>query len=141
MMFFSQIDPATAAAAATTASGILSTRSDAMVILVIFLALGGLWIWKVLIPRQAAEQKLRDDMTKILATNSDTLAELSKVSGSIHSTTANSNTTLNAMIAIKTMEVDCIEHIANHAGCDLTRPLSEIRGVLKAVEHGATVRS
>jgi hypothetical protein len=140
-MLFAQVDPATAAAAASTASSILSTRSDAMVILVLGLVVLGLWVWKVLIPRQAAEQKLRDDMTKILATNSDTLAELSKVSGSIHENATHSNTTLNAMVAIKHMEVDCIEHIANHAGCDLTRPLSEIRGVLKAVEHGATVRS
>jgi hypothetical protein len=136
-----QVDPATAATAVTSVTGILSSRSDAMVILVLGLACLGLWLWKVHIPRQASEQKLRDDTTKILAVNSDTLAELSKVSGAIHATATHSNTTLNAMVAIKHMEVDCIEHIATKAGCDLTRPLSEIRGVLKAVEHGATVRS
>ena len=138
---FGQVDPATAATAVTTATGILSTRSDAMIILVIVLAGVGLWIWKVLIPRQASEQKLREDMTKILATNSDTLAELSKVSSSIHTNTSQSNTTLNAMVAIKYMEVDCIEVIAKNSGLDLTKPLSEIRGVLKAVEHGATSRN
>lgn len=138
--YFAQIDPATAAAAASSASSILSSRSDAMVILVLSLALAGLWLWKVHIPRQAAEQKLRNDTTQILAVNSDTLAEISKVSGAIHATSMHSNTTLNAMVAIKHMEVDCIEHIATKSGCDLTRPLSEIRGVLKAVEHGATVR-
>lgn len=138
---FSQVDPAAAATAVTSVTGILSSRSDAMVILVLVLGGLGIWIWKVVIPQKESEKKNREEMTKILAVNSDTLAELSKITGSIHTNTTHSNTTLNAMIAIKHMEVDCIEYIAEKSGYDLTKPLSEIRGVLKAVEHGATVRS
>lgn len=134
-VIFAQVDVTTAAG---TASSILADRSDAMVILVAVLGILVLWIWKVLIPQKASDQKLREADKEIHQTNAATLAKLSEVTTGIHATTQHSNTTLNAMLIVKKIELDCLTKVSLHTGCDLRESLSEARGVLMAVEAGVT---
>jgi cytoskeletal protein RodZ len=131
-----QIDAATSVTGAATS--ILSDRSDAMVILVGMIALAGFWLWKVHMPRQQFEQKLREADKAIHQSNANTLEELSKVTTTVHQTTTHSNTTLRAMVEVKEIELDCIGRVAEKAQCDISSQLAEARGVLRAVRAGAT---
>ncbi len=129
------MDPTTAI---NTGTSLLSNRSDAMVILVGFLALAALWIWKVHIPRVESERKLHEANKEIHQTNADTLGELCKVTTSIHATATHSNTTLRAIVEIKEIELECIDVIAEKTQCDIRDKISEARGVMRAVRVGAT---
>lgn len=124
--------------AVSTATGILADRSDAMVILVLGIVAFVWWMWKVHIPRQESERKLREADKEIHAANANTLAELSKITTGIHQTTTHSHTTIRAMLEVKEIELDCIDSVAEKSGCDLRANLSEARGVLRAVRAGAT---
>lgn len=132
------MDPGTVSTAVTTTTSFLADRSDAMVILVIFIAFGAWWMWKVQIPRLESERKLREADKEIHQANAATLAELSKITTGIHQSTSNSNTTLRAMLVVKKIEIDCIDKVSTAAGCDIRDKLAEARGVLRAVEAGAT---
>lgn len=133
---FAQVD--TAATAVSAASSILEGRSESLVILVLFVAAGLLWVWKVTLPRMDSDRKLREADKEIQKTNSETLQKLTDVTSTIHRTTSKSSHTMSAFLEIKKIEVDCIENVATKVGCDLIKPLSEIRGVLKAIEAGST---
>jgi hypothetical protein len=128
----------TVSTAVNTTTSFLSDRSDAMVILVAVIVLFALWLWKVHIPRQESERKLREADKEIHSANAATLAELSKITTGIHQHTAHSTTTLRAMIEVKEIEIDCIDKVSNAAGCDIRDKLAEARGVLRAVRAGAT---
>lgn len=121
-----------------TASTILEDRSDAMVILVAVLGILALWIWKVLIPQKASEQKLREADKEIHAQNASTLSKLTDVAKSIHTTTMHSNSTLRAFTEIKHKELCMLDKVSTAAGCDIKSDLSECRGILSAVRAGAT---
>lgn len=123
---------------ATTVSSILSGRSDAMVILIGTMLLGGFWLWKIHLPRQESDRKLREADKAIHETNSQTLAELGKVTAGVHSTTVDSNKTLRAMIEVKHIEIDCLSAVSEFTKCDIREQLAEARGVLRAVAHGVT---
>ena len=129
------MDPTTAI---NTGTSLLSNRSDAMVILVGVLALIGLWIWKVHIPRVESERKIHEANKEIHQTNANTLGELSKVTSSIHATATHSNTTLRAIVEIKEIELECIDVIAEKTQCNIREKISEARGVMRAVRAGAT---
>ena len=129
------MDPTTAI---STGTSLLSNRSDAMVILVAFLALAALWIWKVHIPRVESERKLHEANKEIHQTNADTLGELCKVTTSIHATANHSNTTLRAIVEIKEIELECIDVIAEKTQCNIKDKISEARGVMRAVRVGVT---
>lgn len=135
MSYFAQIDPNTAVNATTS---ILEGRSESLIILVLVILVFGFWLWKIHLPRVESEKRLREADKEIQKTNTQTLAEISKVTASIHGTTHHSSNTLSAMLTVKKIEVDCIEAVSQNSGIDLTKQLSEIRGVLKAVESGAT---
>jgi cytoskeletal protein RodZ len=124
--------------AVSTATGILADRSDAMIILVGVIVLAALWLWKVHIPRQESERKLREADKEIHAANANTLSELSKITTGIHQTTTHSHTTIRAMLEVKEIELDCIDTVSEKAGCDIRAKISEARGVLRAVRAGAT---
>jgi hypothetical protein len=132
------MDPGTVSTAVTTTTSFLTDRSDAMVILVMVIAFGVLWMWKVHIPRQESERKLREADKEIHQANASTLAELSKITTGIHQSTAHSSTTLRAMLEVKEIEIDCIDKVSTAAGCDIRDKLAEARGVLRAVRVGAT---
>ncbi len=135
-MDLAQVDVGTAAVG--TASSILADRSDAMVILVGVLGLVALWVWKVILPQKASEQRLRDADKAIHQQNAATLSELGKVTTGIHQTTLHSNTTLRAIVEVKEIELECIGKIADVAKCDIRDKLAEARGVMRAVRAGAT---
>jgi len=130
-----QIDAGTAA---NTATSILADRSDAMVILVGLILLCALWIWKIHLPQKQSEQKLREADKAIHQTNAQTLSELSKMTAKIYHTTSHSSNTVKAIAEVKTIELDCIDMIANQVQCDITAKTAEARGVLRAVRVGAT---
>jgi hypothetical protein len=128
----------TVSTAVNSTTSFLADRSDAMVILVIFIAFFGWWFLKVHIPRQESERKLREADKEIHSANAATLAELSKITTGIHQNTVHSTTTLRAMVEVKEIEIDCIDKVSNAAGCDIRDKLAEARGVLRAVRAGAT---
>lgn len=130
-----QVDPVSTAG---EVSNFLGNRSDAMVILVGVMALFGFWLWKIHLPRQDSDRKLREADKAIHETNAQTLAELGKVTSGVHVTTIDSNKTLRAMVEVKHIEIDCLGIVAKAANCDLKEQLAEARGVLRAVAHGAT---
>lgn len=132
---FAELDTNTVTGAA---SSILSDRSDAMLILVGLICLFGFWLWKIHLPRQESEQKLREADKAIHQSNAATLEELSKVTTTVHQTTTHSNTTLRAMVEVKEIELDCIDKVASATQCDIRSELAEARGVLRAVRAGAT---
>ena len=125
-------------AAASTASSILADRSDAMVILVGLIGLVAFWLWKIHLPQKQSEQKLRESDKIIHEINSQTLSELSKLTGGIHQTTQHSSSTIRAMVEVKEIEIECMGKIAELTKCDIRDKLSEARGVLRAVRAGAT---
>ena len=125
-------------AAAGTASSILADRSDAMVILVGMIGLVALWVWKILIPQKASDQKLREADKEIHLANAATLQKLGEVTTGIHQVTIHSNTTLRAMVEVKDLEFDVMGKISQHTGCDVKEELAEMRGVMRAVRSGAT---
>jgi hypothetical protein len=137
MLIFLQVD--TAVTAAGTVSNILTDRSDAMVILVAVLGILALWVWKVLIPQKASDQKLREADKEIHQANAATLAKLSEVTAGIHATTQHSNTTLRAIIEVEELKLDIVGKVAEAAGCDVRTELGKCHGVLIAVRAGATV--
>jgi hypothetical protein len=128
----------TVSTAVNTTTSFLADRSDAMVILVIVIGFFGWWMWKVHIPRQESERKLREADKEIHQANANTLAELSKITTGIHQNTLHSTTTLRAMVEVKEIEIDCLDKVSNKAGCDIRDKLAEARGVLRAVRAGAT---
>lgn len=135
-MILAQVDTVTTATGA--ASSILADRSDAMVILVGLILLCALWIWKIHLPQKQSEQKLREADKEIHATNSRTLAELTKMTAKIDNTTNHSSNTIKAIAEVKSIELDCIDEIAGKVHCDVTAMTAEARGVLRAVRLGAT---
>lgn len=137
MFFFAQ-DPATAVTAANAASTLLSGRSDSMIMLAGVGVLAGLWIWYIAIPKSKADvdsRKMQDETSRMHA---ETLDKLTQVTSAIHTNTSRSGTTLNAIMTIKKLEIDCFDTIANATNCNLNRQISEMRGVVMAVENGAT---
>jgi cytoskeletal protein RodZ len=124
--------------AVSTATGILADRSDAMVILILAIALAGLWLWKVHIPSRESERKLREADKEIHSANAKTLAELSTVTAGIHNVTTHSHSTVRALVEVKEIELDCLDAVSEKAGCDLRSKLSEARGVIRAVRAGVT---
>jgi len=124
--------------AVNTASNVLADRSDAMIILVAVIVLFALWLWKVHIPRQESERKMREADKEIHQSNASTLSELSKITTGIHQNTTHSSTTLRAIVEVKEIELDCLGILADKTGCDIREKLSEARGVLRAVRAGAT---
>lgn len=132
------MDTATAATAINSTSSFLADRSDAMVILVGLILLGALWIWKVHIPRQESDRRMREADKEIHRTNSETLSQLSKVTENISKTTSSSCTTIHAMVEVKEIELNCISSIADKTQCDIKEQIAEARGVLRAVKAGVT---
>jgi hypothetical protein len=137
MFFFAQ-DPATAATAATAASSLLSGRSDSMLVLAGVLVLAGLWIWYIAIPKSKVDQESRKMQDETSRMHAETLDKLTQITSTIHNTTSKSGTTLNAIMMLKKIEVECFDIIANETKCNIGRQLSEMRGVVMAVENGAT---
>lgn len=135
---FAQIDPVTTATAASTASSLLSDRSDAMVILVGVLGIVALWIWKIQIPAKQSEQKLREADKEIHHQNAATLAELSKVTTGIHDKTVHTHKNLTAMMEVKDIELDCLSKLADYTKCNIQSELSEAKGVIRSIRAGAT---
>lgn len=123
---------------AGSVGSLLADRSDAMVILVGVMVLFGFWMWKIHLPRQESDRKLKEADKIIHETNSKTLAELGRVSAGVHVTAIDSNKTLRAMVEVKHIELDCLAVVSRAANCDLKEQLAEARGVLRAVAHGVT---
>ena len=136
MEFIFAQDPVSATAGSV--GNLLADRSDAMVILVGVMVLFGFWMWKIHLPRQESDRKLKEADKLIHETNALTLAELGKVTAGVHITTIDSNKTLRAMVEVKHIELDALAIVSRAANCDLREQLAEARGVLRAVAHGAT---
>lgn len=123
---------------------LLSDRGDAMLILTIILAMGGLWVWKVVIPERAArrdQDTLREAArleteklhSETLAKQADTIAALGQVTATIHDTTTHTHNNTTVLLQAVSLQVDCAEKLSQHVGCDSVRDsLSELRGLIKA---------
>ena len=135
MFAFAQTEVTTAVSAA---SSLLDGRSDAMVILVAVLVIVAVWIWKVVLPQKASDQRPRDADKEIHRQNANTLAELSKVTTGIHDKTAQSHKTLSAMVEVKEIELCALGKISDFTKCDIREEISEAKGVLRAIRVGAT---
>ena len=139
-MFFAQSTIfAQAETTATAVSSVLSGRSDPMIILVAVLVLAGLWIWYIAVPRAASDRKIQEASQETSRINAETLKQLTAVTTSMHGRVNQSGTTLNAILTIKKIEIDCFDAIATATNCNLNKQISEMRGVVMAVENGATV--
>lgn len=126
-----------------SATSLLQDRGDAMLILTSIFALAGLWIWKVVIPERAArrEQDVLREAARIeteklhsetLAKQAETIAALGQVTAMIHDTTTHTHNNTAVLIRLSELQVDCIEKISQHCGCDAVREsLSEMRGIIK----------
>jgi len=125
------------------ATSLLSNRGDAMLILTIIFALGGLWVWKIVIPERAArrEQDALREAARIeteklhsetLAKQADTIAALGQVTATIHDTTRHTHSNTNVLMRAAELQMECADRISQHVGCDAVRDsLSELRGIIK----------
>lgn len=125
--------------AATTTAELLKGRSDAMIILIIVVVAVVLWTWKVYLPQMESERLLRAADKEITRTNASTLEALSKVVASIHGDVRHAGTTARAIFELEKLGIDCFEVISIKTGCDLTREIGKMRGVVIAMESGATI--
>lgn len=122
---------------------LLSDRGDAMLILTIILAMGALWVWKVVIPERAArrdQDALREAArleteklhSETLAKQADTIAALGQVTATIHDTTTHTHNNTAILVRVAELHMECVDKISQHCGCDAVRDsLSEIRGIIK----------
>lgn len=125
------------------ATALLSNRGDAMLILTIIFALGGLWVWKVVIPERAArrDQDARREAARLeteklhsetLAKQADTIAALGQVTATIHDTTRHTHSNTNVLLQAAEIQMECVDKIGRHVNCDAIHDsLSELRGIIK----------
>lgn len=131
---------------ATGAAEILKGRSESLVILAIGAVVGGLWIWKVVVPERASARDMRasaetarhlsdQKQQEIALKQADTIAALGQVTTAIHGTTQLTQESIDVLIEVSKLQVDCLAKVSSATGCDLRDPLSEMRGVLKMVRR------